>query len=89
MLEYLVALVNAKLQVTPGVPSTFVQNLTHLDAQHKSTTVLGEVNKTFVVTPDVDKLLQELYLNGGMTPADKALAERKRMEKLGVKVTGK
>ena len=50
----------------------------HVDAVDKSANVLGEVHRQYVVTPDIDRLLGELFMNGGQTPADKE-AERKRL----------
>lgn len=64
-------------QVAPGVPTTFLQQLVHLDAKAKSTTVLGEVHKQYTITPDLNRLLEELFLNGGETPGDR---ERKNTE---------
>ena len=65
------------MNVIPGVPATFLQQIVHLDSGHKSASVLGEVHKQYIVTPDIDRLLNELYLNGGMTPGDKELEARK------------
>lgn len=66
----------SKLQVNPGVPPTFVQQLVHLDAKQKSAVVLGDVHKNYVVTPDIDRLLQDLYSNGGQTPGDREVDAR-------------
>ena len=38
--------------------------------------MLGEVHKQYIVTPDIDRLLRELYLNGGATPGDKEAEAR-------------
>lgn len=59
------------------MPTTFLQQLVHLDQKHKNTTVLGEVHKQYTVTPDLDRLLEELFLNDGETPGDR---ERKQAE---------
>lgn len=40
--------------------------------------MLGEINKNYVVTPDIDRLLQDLFINGGMTPGDKEWEEHKQ-----------
>ena len=64
--------------MSPGVETTFLQQLVHMDSKAKSAVVLGEVNKNYVVTPDVDRLLQDLFINGGMTPGDKEWEEHKR-----------
>lgn len=57
--------------MTPGVPCTFLQHLVHLDTPKKAINVLGEVNKHYVITPDVDRLLKELWLNDGETHGEK------------------
>ncbi|WVQ79469.1 hypothetical protein IAT38_001568 [Cryptococcus sp. DSM 104549] len=67
------------MNVTPGVPATFVQHLVHLDPKKKAAMVLGEVHKNYVVTPDIDRLLQELYVSGGKTPGDRLVEQRERM----------
>jgi DNA-directed RNA polymerase III subunit RPC4 len=46
-----------------------------MDAKAKSTTVLGEIHKGYVVTPDIDRLLEELFINGGETPGDRERAQ--------------
>lgn len=60
------------MQVTPGVPTTFLQNLVHHNKESRTAAVMGEVNKSYIVTPDVDRLLHELHLNGGIVPGDEA-----------------
>lgn len=49
----------------------------YLDTSTKSAVVLGEAHKQYVVTPDIDHLLHELYLNGGATPGDKEMEAKK------------
>lgn len=49
----------------------------HLDNKAKAAVVLGEVNKNYVVTPDIDRLLQDLFINGGQTPGDKEWEDKK------------
>lgn len=66
----------ADIQVTPGVPNTFLQQLVHLDQKRHATTVLGEVHKGYVVMPDIERLLEDLWLNGGETPGDRERAAR-------------
>jgi len=70
--------------VTPGVTSTFLQQLVHLDTAGKSAVVLGEVHKQYIVSPDIDILLRDLYLNGGATPGDKEAEARKVAEEVKV-----
>ena len=67
-------------QVNSGIQTNFLQQIVHLDSAKKSATVLGEVHKQYTVTPDIDRLLHELYIHGGQTPADKE-AEKKRLMK--------
>lgn len=57
-----------------------MQQLVHVDNKGKGVTVLGEVHKQYVVTPDLDRLLEELFINGGETPGDRerVAAERER-----------
>lgn len=59
------------MDVSPGVSPSFLQTLVHVDQKNKALAVAGEVHKSYVVTPDVDRLLDELFINGGETPGDK------------------
>ena len=52
------------------MPITFTQNLVNLDRSTRTATVLGEINKGYVVTPDIDRLLDELVLNNGVVPGE-------------------
>lgn len=63
--------------MSPGVETTFLQQLVHLDNKAKAAVVLGEINKNYVVTPDIDRLLQDLFVNGGQTPGDKEWNQQK------------
>lgn len=55
----------------------------HLDTHKKYTNVLGEIHRSYVVTPDVDRLLSQLYIEGGLTPGDKVrMAREKRMKEM-------
>jgi DNA-directed RNA polymerase III subunit RPC4 len=65
------------MDVNAGVPSTFLTQLVHVDAKKHSTTVLGEVHKSYTVMPDVERLLDQLFLNGGETPGDRERAARR------------
>jgi DNA-directed RNA polymerase III subunit RPC4 len=56
--------------VSPGVATTFIQQLVHIDKHKKNATVLGEVNKSFVMTPDIDNLLDRLRLSDGTIPGE-------------------
>ncbi|WVQ96365.1 hypothetical protein IAU59_003470 [Kwoniella sp. CBS 9459] len=67
------------MNVTPGLPATFIQHLVHLDGKSKSAQILGEIHKNYVVTPDIDRLLQELYINGGKTPGELETERRRRI----------
>lgn len=59
------------LQVTAGLDAHFMQQLVHVDPPAKTLTSLGEVHRLYKVTPDIDRLLRELYINGGKTPWEK------------------
>jgi len=52
----------------------------HLDPLLKHANVLGDIHKGYVVTPDIDRLLGELFVNGGLTPGDRAKMKKERME---------
>ncbi|WWC65553.1 uncharacterized protein I303_108171 [Kwoniella dejecticola CBS 10117] len=67
------------MNVTPGLPTTFIQHLVHLEHKTKSAQVLGEIHKNYIVTPDIDRLLEELYINGGQTPGEVETERRKRL----------
>lgn len=56
--------------MTPGVATTFVQQLVHLHKPARQARVLGEIHKSYILTPDVDRLLHELHLNGGKVPGE-------------------
>ncbi|KAJ9122096.1 hypothetical protein QFC24_004323 [Naganishia onofrii] len=58
------------MDVTPGVAASFIQQLVHLDKPTRQARVLGEVHKSYILTPDVDRLLHELQLNGGKVPGE-------------------
>ncbi|KAL4063114.1 RNA polymerase III RPC4-domain-containing protein [Scleroderma yunnanense] len=45
------------LDVSGAIQTSFLQQAVHLDMEHKRLHVLGEVNKRFVVSPDLDTLL--------------------------------
>ncbi|TXT06156.1 hypothetical protein VHUM_03629 [Vanrija humicola] len=68
------------MNVSAGVPTTFLQQLVHVDTKAKSANVLGEIHKQYTVTPDIDRLLEELFLNGGETPGDRERREMKRVK---------
>lgn len=57
-------------QVTPGVGASFVQQLVHLHKSSRQARVLGEIHKSYILTPDVDRLLHELHLNHGIVPGE-------------------
>ncbi|WWC73393.1 uncharacterized protein I206_107360 [Kwoniella pini CBS 10737] len=69
------------MNVTPGLPTTFIQHLVHLEPKKKTAQVLGEIHKNYLVTPDIDRLLEELYINGGQTPGEVETERRKRLMK--------
>jgi DNA-directed RNA polymerase III subunit RPC4 len=63
-------------QVTSATQPSFLSHAVHVDTARKRLCVLGEVNKRFIVTPDVEMLLADLDV------ADKQTGE------LGVPNTG-
>jgi len=48
------------MDVTAATQPSFLQHAVFLDPAAKKMHVLGEVNRRFVVSPDVDKLLEEM-----------------------------
>ncbi|EJU03549.1 hypothetical protein DACRYDRAFT_49862 [Dacryopinax primogenitus] len=48
------------LEVHPAAETAFLETLVHLDPQTRELTALGQVERRFVVAPDVDVLLREL-----------------------------
>ncbi|KAH9846037.1 RNA polymerase III RPC4-domain-containing protein [Lenzites betulinus] len=48
------------LDVTAATQPSFLQHAVYVDTEHKRLCVLGEVNRRFVVTPDLDALLAGL-----------------------------
>lgn len=50
------------LQVTAATQPSFLQQAVHVDAENKRVHVLGEVNRRFVVSPDVETLLSAMEL---------------------------
>ncbi|KAJ6621308.1 RNA polymerase III RPC4-domain-containing protein [Mycena sp. CBHHK59/15] len=64
------------LDVTAATQPSFLQHAVCLDLSQKRLTVLGEVNKRFVVSPDIDTLL------AAMEVADRAPTEIKGEEQL-------
>ncbi|KAG6889961.1 hypothetical protein C0992_003441 [Termitomyces sp. T32_za158] len=52
------------LDVTAATKPSFLQQVVHLDEEKKRLVVLGEVNKRFSVSPDVDTLLSAMESSG-------------------------
>lgn len=50
------------LQVTAATQPSFLQHAVHIDVQNKKLCVLGEVNRRFVVSPNMDALIEQLEL---------------------------
>jgi len=48
--------------VTGATQPSFLQQAVHVDIQNKRLHVMGEVNKRFVVSPDLDTLLHAMEL---------------------------
>jgi DNA-directed RNA polymerase III subunit RPC4 len=50
------------MDVTGATQPSFLQQAVHLDLQNKRLHIMGEVNKRFVVSPDIDTLLHAMEL---------------------------
>lgn len=48
--------------MTGATQPSFLQQAVHVDMQNKRLHVMGEVNKRFVVSPDLDTLLHAMEL---------------------------
>lgn len=60
-------------QVSEATQPSFLQQAVHLDMENKKLHVLGEVNKRFVVSPDIDALLSSMELaDNSVTALDDA-----------------
>ncbi|KAI1796644.1 RNA polymerase III RPC4-domain-containing protein [Ganoderma leucocontextum] len=57
------------MDVTAATQPTFLQHAIYLDSTNKRLCVLGEVNRRFVVTPDLDALLSAMELADNPPPA--------------------
>ncbi|PWY97755.1 hypothetical protein BCV70DRAFT_149176, partial [Testicularia cyperi] len=51
------------MEVTGGSQSTFLQQVMLLDAQNQTATTLGELHRKFVVTPELDCMLNDISLH--------------------------
>lgn len=49
-------------QVTAATQPSFLQHAVHIDSEKKRLNVLGEVNRRFIVSPNIDALLESLEL---------------------------
>ncbi|KAI0793894.1 RNA polymerase III RPC4-domain-containing protein [Fomes fomentarius] len=56
------------MDVTAATQPSFLQHAVHLDASTKRLCVLGEVNRRFVVTPDLDSLLTAMEVADAPPP---------------------
>ncbi|KLO11606.1 hypothetical protein SCHPADRAFT_463611 [Schizopora paradoxa] len=50
------------LDVTAATQPSFLQHAVHVDVQNKKLCVLGEVNRRFVVSPNLDALIEQLEM---------------------------
>lgn len=53
---------HAYVQVTAATQPSFLQHAVYVDSANKRLSILGEVNRRFVVTPDIDSLLAGMEL---------------------------
>lgn len=56
--------------MTPATQPSFLQHAVYVDPEHKRMTVLGEVNRRFMVSPDIDSLLASLERAEQPPPSD-------------------
>ena len=71
------------LQVTAATQPSFLQHAVHVDTEKKRLSVLGEVNRRFVVSPNIDSLLESLEhaeRQAGVMDVDKLEEELIQME---------
>ncbi|KAF7770628.1 hypothetical protein Agabi119p4_6602 [Agaricus bisporus var. burnettii] len=54
--------------VSAATQPSFLQQVVHLDMENKHLTVLGEVNKQFVASPDIDSLLNGMERKDAVGP---------------------
>lgn len=54
------ALIQLSAQVTAATQAHFLQQAVNLDSSKGRINVLGEVNRRFIVSPDIEQLLEEL-----------------------------
>ncbi|KAG8930693.1 hypothetical protein FRC02_003795 [Tulasnella sp. 418] len=52
------------MEVSAATQPTFLMQAVHIDSKHKRMMVVGEVSKKFIVSPDVEKMLDELGGSG-------------------------
>ncbi|KAJ2919503.1 hypothetical protein MD484_g932, partial [Candolleomyces efflorescens] len=71
------------LDVNPATQPSFLQQAIYLDRNEKRLSVLGEVNKQFVASPDVDVLLQALEeADNNQLASDAILFEGEKLIKM-------
>ena len=58
------------IQVSAATQPSFLQHAVHLDPVEKRLCVLGEVNRRFVVSPDIDTLLTAMEQAEQPSPAE-------------------
>ncbi|KAF9646363.1 hypothetical protein BDM02DRAFT_3171826 [Thelephora ganbajun] len=56
------------LDVSAATQPSFLQQAVHIDRQKKKLCVLGEVNRRFTVTPDIDALIMDLSVDNEQGP---------------------
>ena len=50
------------LKVAAATQPSFLQHSVYLDEKEKRLCVLGEINRRFIVTPDIESLLAEMEI---------------------------
>ena len=58
------------LKVTAATQPSFLQHAVHVDMENKRLCVLGEVNRRFIVSPNMDNLIEALEASTRLSPMD-------------------
>lgn len=56
--------------MTAATQPSFLQHAVHLDMAKKRLCVLGELNRRFIVSPNIDTLIESLEISNRSSPMD-------------------
>lgn len=56
--------------MTAATQPSFLQHAVHLDMEKKRLCVLGELNRRFIVSPNIDTLIESLEASNRLSPMD-------------------